>query len=369
MQPESIAILRQLLQKCRVRNAAFVLYRLPQQMHCRLIIGTAEIWEQHRREAYPEEGFVMAAFQASTTCPNVFVRATTSLSQADEAAYLADIIVPECSACPPSFLNNEDLPAAAAEDFEQLVNDFQAAFAQGTAQKVVASRIKKVAKPDTFDEIDFFACICSQYPTAFVYCAYTPLTGTWIGASPETLVHIQEKTLETMALAGTQKWDGSTALNDIQWGDKEREEQALVGDFIEDIFRETHCVFEKKSLQTSRAGTLLHLKTKYCTTLPAALNHWELIEKLHPTPAVAGLPQSAALQLIRRHEKHERMYYCGYIGEVKKNEAHLFVNLRCMRVLDQELAIFVGAGITAGSDAQAEWRETEWKADTLLKYV
>ena len=71
---------------------------------------------------------------------------------------------------------------------------------------------------------------------------------------------------------------------------------------------------------------------------------------------------------IKDIEKYERAYYTGYLGLVTpEKEISLFVNLRCMQVFKNEIALYLGGGITKDSNAEKEWAETNFKAETLLK--
>ena len=110
----------------------------------------------------------------------------------------------------------------------------------------------------------------------------------------------------------------------------------------------------------------------------------KLIYTLHPTPAVCGLPKIEAMQFILDNESFNREFYTGFLGELNKEvkvqprtgklnienraftynkrASHLFVNLRCMQIKDNELKIYVGGGITKDSVSNKEWEETLTKS-------
>ena len=93
----------------------------------------------------------------------------------------------------------------------------------------------------------------------------------------------------------------------------------------------------------------------------------ELLEALHPTPAVCGSPKDEAMNLIRKLEEKDREYYCGIVGPARiRGSTNLFVNLRCMRVFEDKIRLHAGGGITKDSDPEAEWMETENKCQTML---
>ena len=95
-----------------------------------------------------------------------------------------------------------------------------------------------------------------------------------------------------------------------------------------------------------------------------------LVEELHPTPAVGGLPKAAAVDYILKQEGYDRSYYTGYLGPFAAFEqANLFVNLRCAQFLPDAVQLYTGAGITTGSVPAREWEEICRKASTFLSVL
>jgi isochorismate synthase len=95
-----------------------------------------------------------------------------------------------------------------------------------------------------------------------------------------------------------------------------------------------------------------------------------MLQLLHPTSAVCGMPLEAALPFLSAQEGYEREFYTGYLGPVNvENNINLFVNLRCMKLTDGMAWLYAGAGVTADSDPELEFRETEMKLRTLMKVV
>ena len=113
---------------------------------------------------------------------------------------------------------------------------------------------------------------------------------------------------------------------------------------------------------------IMHLCTEFEIDLKSPEMDWDLVSRLHPTPAVCGIPLEASLELISKWENRDRSYYTGYLGPVNLDEGtSLFVNLRSAQFHKGEAAIFVGGGITADSDPESEWKETEvaWRRRRL----
>ncbi|THD67765.1 isochorismate synthase [Robertkochia marina] len=234
----------------------------------------------------------------------------------------------------------------------------------GKLDKVVLSRKLLIPRSER-DIISVFKGLLSRYPTAFRYLWHHPEVGTWVGATPETLVKIEEGMLETMSLAGTQPYRGSM---DVSWGPKEKEEQAMVTRSILNRLY-PHCLHvQAGDTRTVKAGKLLHLLTPVKAVLTSQeLPLEEIVAALHPTPAVCGLPRKKAKKFILEHEGYDRKYYTGYLGPLsKQGSAELYVNLRCMEITDEAFSIYVGGGITKDSDPDAEWEETVNKSKTML---
>ena len=93
----------------------------------------------------------------------------------------------------------------------------------------------------------------------------------------------------------------------------------------------------------------------------------DLVARLHPTPAVGGAPQAAALAWIAAHEHVERGLYAGPFGAFDRaGNGEFIVAIRSGLLAASEAHLFAGAGIVAGSEAQGELRETRWKLRGLL---
>lgn len=236
----------------------------------------------------------------------------------------------------------------------------------GSAKKIVLSR-KETVQLNDFDLIDTFKKLLNKYPKAMAYVWFHPEIGLWAGATPETFLSVKNQQLSTMALAGTQSYQDS--LN-VAWGDKEKEEQQYVTDYIVAAIRDEVSQLEVSAPSTVKAGNLLHLNTDISGLLNKKSNLSSLIEKLHPTPAVCGYPKDKAQEFILTNEGYDREYYTGFLGELNHNEeTNLFVNLRCMKIENNEAHIFVGGGITLDSSAEKEWQETVDKSKVMKKIL
>lgn len=247
-------------------------------------------------------------------------------------------------------------------EYEQNAQRFLNDLISENLGKAVYSRIKSVTLE--VDLMHLFNDLCDAYPFAFVYLMSSPHFGTWIGATPEVLIQSTKNNASTMSLAGTLSSDSNS-----DWKSKERIEQNLVTAYIEKQLLELGLenITISQALEKN-AGPVKHLQTMFNFEL-APHTAIEVGLKLHPTPAVSGFPQQDALNLIRKHEKHNRKLYAGMIGISTENESHIFVNLRCAEVINNNAYLYLGGGFTKDSSVQAEWYETENKARTLENII
>lgn len=257
------------------------------------------------------------------------------------------------------------------ESYCRLVEEAIRQIRGGQLQKVVCARSKSLPVPEGFQPLSLFQNLSRNYKNAFVSFVSIPGTGSWMGASPETLIRIKrQKTFHTMALAGTQPKSAASSPAEAVWRQKEIEEQALVSRYIINCFKKIRLrEFSEDGPRTIVAGNLMHLRTDFSVDMQEAdfpdLGS-VMLSLLHPTSAVCGMPRAAAKSFLQEKEALDRQYFAGFLGPVKlQEETSLFVNLRCMQLLDKELMLYAGAGITANSNPEKEWQETEDKCSTL----
>lgn len=239
---------------------------------------------------------------------------------------------------------------------ESLLNDLKA----GHVEKAILSRVKK--HKGVLNKSQLFQNLEETYPEAFVYEIESSLFGNWIGATPEVLLQSVNSDVSLVSLAGTKSSDDNS-----NWLEKEKQEQQYVTDFIEQCLNDQNLKVKNRiGPKEHLAGPVKHLKTTFI--VDNFNNKVQLLKKLHPTPAVCGIPRGKALETIKNLEQHQRSLYAGMIGEMGQ-DCNMYVNLRCMQVIDGIGYLYVGGGYTKDSDPELEWQETERKADTLLNVI
>jgi isochorismate synthase len=252
---------------------------------------------------------------------------------------------------PPKSISKEDY----IQKVGTLVNDLR----QGPMRKLVFSRTISVSLPESWAIEESFENLLENRPNAFVYLLESDQLGTWIGASPEVLLKGGNASYETYSLAGTRP------VGDDNWTEKELEEQAMLSEFISEVL-DGFGDYTQAPLDQLQAGNVQHLLNRFeFRLLKGELP--KLLGKLHPTPAVSGLPVGKAIEEIHAREGYSRDLYTGFIGEFELGQAtNLYVNLRCAQIIGEEAIIYVGGGITEDSVPENEWQETELKAATML---
>jgi isochorismate synthase len=258
--------------------------------------------------------------------------------------------------------------------FTRLVQQGIQAIEAGVLEKVVPARTKLVKVAENFDLGKTFLEMIQAYPNSFVNFFHIPKIGTWIGASPETLIKTKEDIFYTMALAGTQPASGENPLKSAAWTQKEIEEQALVCRYIVDCFKKIRLrEYEEHGPKTIMAGNLLHLRTDFKVDMKATgfpqLGS-VMLGLLHPTSAVCGMPRKEAHEFLQENEGFDRSFFAGFLGPVNiEGDTSIFVNLRTASFKGENAILYAGAGVTEDSDPDKEWEETELKCQIIGKYI
>ena len=197
-----------------------------------------------------------------------------------------------------------------------------------TFKKIVLARCVDEQPQDDRKPLDFFLQACALYPRLFIALVWTAKSGCWLTATPEILTYIAE-CLEQYA-----------------------------SDFSEE------------GPSTVRAANLVHLRSDFSFTLPDNAHIGDLLQSLHPTPAVCGLPKKSAFDFIVRHEHTPRRYYSGFMGMLDPQaQTFLYVSLRCMNIEQGVCHLFAGGGLLKDSVEEQEWQETEAKLDTMRRIL
>ncbi|WP_175622107.1 chorismate-binding protein [Chryseobacterium schmidteae] len=252
--------------------------------------------------------------------------------------------------------------AETQEKYLQKLEEVITIIKENDLPKLVLSRRKIFTDFNEIDLKESFNNLCRNYPNAFKYLFFDGKTS-WMGAFSEVLGKYNKSTheFETMSIAGT------IPVYE-EWNEKEIEEQKPVSSYIRNIltkYSHSNPVQESETYDHI-SGNIKHLKTDFKIKIdPEDLD--SIIQELHPTPAVCGIPKDFCREVIEKVEKFPRELYAGYIKIETENYIQYFVNLRCARLYKNSVHLFVGGGITAQSNPEKEWNETELKSEAVLK--
>lgn len=192
----------------------------------------------------------------------------------------------------------------------------------------------------------------------------------FVGHSPEQLFRRQGQCLSTDALAGTVPLDQPEALATLANDQKLIHEHALVANYIEHQLRPLASAVVRSQVQPLQLRNIAH---RHCT-IQAALHRdtatMDIINSLHPTPAVGGFPRQQALAYIQQHDR-SRGWYAGGVGVIGRHRGNSYadfsVAIRCALIAHNKMTCFTGVGIVKGSDPAIEWTELDNKLTSVLE--
>ncbi len=320
------------------RRCAFALYALPGETEPHFCMA-----EDGRTESdfIFRNGFILATF----TGESLFI-----------PAELAE--VPAADAWP----EQQHIPQRAATtraEYASLFQLYTGFIHSGQIRKIVLARTADEDKPATFSPYRALQQACAMQPNAFKALVHTPQHGTWLFCTPEQLITGSGgEQWYTMALAGTRM------PCTLPWDAKNRQEQALVADFMREVLTPLADELTESAPENLRAGNIEHLCTRFRLRMPPG-RILTLLDQLPPTPAVCGSPVAAARELLLTYPDIDRSCYAGYLGPWGNGGVQLYVSLRCMQIFSDFCRLYAGGGLMPDSDEESEWQETAAKMQTM----
>ena len=285
---------------------------------------------------------------------------------------------------PPTDISNVSM----CDDWLQLSQQALSEINSGHFEKLVISR--KVSWPlaTAIDTGMLLEKLKQHYPSCTLL-QYRHADTTIIAASPENLLTLQHPFIQSNAIGGTVLRKTPQTLHKdcvvpSQLGhsllstgnDSTANRKLLKEHFIiaQDIYQRLDPLCQSLKMPVSpvlmKLHNLYHLETPIQGRLMSHYDIFDVINSLHPTPAVAGFPVDTSRQWVVENENYHRGWYTGAFGwlDGQKN-GEFSVLLRCALVKDNEINLFAGAGLVAESDPELEWYETETKIQTILEML
>lgn len=265
-------------------------------------------------------------------------------------------------------------PIDAGRDYRQIVREGLKDIADGLYEKIVLARAVDLPLEGELSPLDWLSRLREAYPNCHALSFKSGFNGSFIAATPEKLLSVHDRQLRTEAIAGSaprgeQAREDARLASALLASEKNLREHAAVVDSIRERLNEAGlevCVASQPRLL--KLANVQHLWTPITATLPETTHLLSIAERLHPTPAVGGRPRQAVSARIRELEGFPRDGFAGLVGWLDhRGDGELLVGLRSAQVTPNQLRLYAGAGIVAGSDPDAELAETDLKLQALRK--
>ena len=264
----------------------------------------------------------------------------------------------------------------APEQWKQTVVQAVNEIKKDRAKKIVLAREMRITLNRQANITDMLRKLIHTQPNSYIF-AFEQGDNCFIGATPERLVQVEKEKLLSTCLAGTaprgetRERDAQIAREELLENAKNREEHEYVVQMIKQSIEdscehidipEAPVIYPLRNLQ--------HLYTPVKAILKPGYSVFDLIKKLHPTPALGGVPTETALAFMREHELLDRGWYGAPIGWLDSNDISEFaVALRSGLVQANEVSLFAGCGIMRDSDPEMEFAETKMKFLPMLQVL
>jgi menaquinone-specific isochorismate synthase len=280
---------------------------------------------------------------------------------------IEDLSLPEgaSGALLPAPIFREDSPDF--QGWRENVERALSAFSEGRLGKVVLARRAEFGFRRDLDPTLLLERLKAATPGCFHFYAEPEDGIAFLGASPERLFRREGRSVESEAVAGTRPRGVSSAedeglCDDLLHSAKDLSEHTCVSkgirEALEPLCGELEIEDRVSEMKLARGR---HLRSKVRGTLEDDVTDAALLDAMHPTPAVGGLPRSEALEQIHALEPFDRGWYAGPVGWIGQEASEFAVGIRSGLVRGRKLALFSGAGIVAGSVPEEEWTEIEQK--------
>jgi len=330
--------------------------------------GPGETWE-----GFPGALFVLPAVQLSLSSQGAWLTAAATGPTPDERVRnRLDRWERRLSALPELVRSGtpgigREHPTPSRDGWHAQVVDAVGKINAGDLRKVVLAQALRADLEGTLDVPGALTRLGSTYPGCYRFLFEPDGGGTFFGVTPERLVTLRDRTVQTEALAGS-TGRGETTDED-EWlaaelrdSEKDVHEHELVVQAIRGQLTSVAQEVTTGARTVRKLATVQHLQTPLRAELASDEHVLSLVEALHPTPAVGGLPPDRALRTIRETETFDRGWYASPIGYFDADGDGTFaVAIRSALARERTATLFAGAGIVADSDPDVEWDELQLK--------
>ncbi|QFF99783.1 isochorismate synthase [Psychrobacillus glaciei] len=259
------------------------------------------------------------------------------------------------------------------EKYLQAVEDVTKRIQENEVKKVVIGRSLKLTFDDVFSSASVLYNTSIEQPESYLFGLERD-DKLFFGATPERLVKVEHGEALSAGIAGSIK-RGETSIEDRQLGEslladpKNLAEHKYVVDMINKVF-EQYCDEVKVPSRPKllKIRDIQHLHTPIQGQLKNSASLFQLVEALHPTPAMGGEPREEAVAIIRESEQMNRGYYAAPIGWIDtEGDGEFAVGIRSALLENEHAYLYAGGGIVAESSSLEEFEETRVKFRPMLR--
>ena len=238
---------------------------------------------------------------------------------------------------------------------------------QGQCKKVVTARRQELRFDEALSPLEALYTL-SKTSFSCTRFAFRTTGSTFLGATPERLIQKQGLNLVTEALAGSTRSGDQQLAADLRNSQKESEEHGhVVSAIVGSLGSRCSQLTYPEAPEFRELRDILHLRTPIAGELAQPTHILELVDELHPTPAVGGVPTPVAMTWISENEQSARGWYAAPVGWFDaEGDGEFVVALRSGVVEERCAHLYAGAGIVRGSLPENEFRETQLKLGALL---
>ena len=242
----------------------------------------------------------------------------------------------------------------------------------GAVEKLVLAREVRVHADDPFAWGAVLRRLKDRYAACTTF-AFARDDNCFLGSTPERLVRLEGKSVRANCLAGSAP-RGATEDEDRGLGhqllhdNKELHEHALVVSALRDALEPCCAALDiPEQPRLLAMPNVQHLHTPVEGMLRDESHVLDLVARLHPTPAVGGVPQQAASSLIQAYEPFDRGWYAGPVGWFDScGDGEFVVAIRSALLREHDALLYAGCGIVDGSDPEREYAESRLKLEPML---
>jgi len=242
-------------------------------------------------------------------------------------------------------------------------------------EKIVLARkveIDLLTKPDPFSIISILKKT-NHHTVSFCFQPQEDMI--FVGVTPEILYRRDKRDIISEAVAGTRPRGDNEKENEelskeLITSEKELREHGYVSKSLKrNLNRLCESLNSDQKVSVLKLSQIQHLYVPFNGILRAGVTDGEILEALHPTPAVGGYPEKSVLPTLKAAEPFNRGWYAAPIGWTGEDSATFAVAIRSALVIKNKIYLYSGAGIVEGSSPEKEWEELDNKIDHYKKVL